>query len=148
MGNSCRYTVYVDSYAHDELSTDARAEFEHHIATCVACRSELESMLSLRGVINDSFMVPLDERFNYGIITRFRNQKSESPAGEFRLALEDIIISLATLIVILLISLQLFHKPKVNPVEMAGRLTNIEKSSLEQSNLSNDQVLELVVRSK
>jgi anti-sigma factor RsiW len=148
MESSCRYSAYIDSYAHGELPTDARSEFEQHISTCAACRNELKEMTSLSNTLNDSFAVSLDERFNYRVVSALRDEKSETPVREFRVALEDIVISLATLLVIILIGLQLFNKPRVNPVEMAGRLTKIEKSSLEQSNLSNDQVLELVVRSK
>ena len=148
MKNSCGYLRYVDDYSHGELDGNIRTEFESHLPSCPDCRKELESVEGLRSALSDSFEVSLDETFNYSVVNELRNEKTIPPATEFRLALEDIIISLATILVIVLIGIQLFNKPRVSSIEMAGSLTKIEKSSLDQSQLSNDQVLELVLRSK
>lgn len=148
MGNSCGYLKYVDGYSHGELDGDIRSEFEKHLSSCADCRKELETTLDMRSILTGAFQLTLDERFNYAVVNELRNAKAFPPAKEIRVALEDIIISLATLLVIVLIGVQIFNKPRVRSVEMAGSLTRIEKSSLEQSRLSNDQVLELVLRSK
>ncbi len=148
MGNSCGYLKYVDGYSHGELVGNIRLEFENHLLSCADCRKESEFMRGLRSVLSDSFELSLDETFNYSVVNELRNEKVGQPAKEIRIALEDIIISLATLLVIVLIGLQIFDKPKVSSVEMAGNLTKIEKSSLEETHLSNDQVLEIVLRSK
>lgn len=148
MENSCSYLKYVDGYSHGELDGNIRSEFEEHFSSCADCRKELGSVQGLRSALNDSCQLSLDETFNYSVVNELRNEKVGRPAKEIRIALEDIIISLATLLVIVLIGLQIFNKPKVSSVEMAGSLTKIEKSSLEQTRLSNDQVLELVLRSK
>lgn len=148
MGNSCRYFAYVDSYAHEELSGEILSEFERHLTACPECMSELGMLKKLKSVMNEAFEAPLDQRFNYGVITELMTSNAPPRAKEIRIAIEDIVISLATLLVIVLLAIRLFDKPSVSSVEMAGRLNSIEKSSLEQSSLSNDQVLELVLRSK
>jgi hypothetical protein len=148
MENSCSYIKYVDGYSHGELDGNIRSEFERHLSSCTDCRKELESVEGLRSALSDSFEVSLDETFNYSVVNELRDEKAIHPAKGIRVALEDIIISLATLLVIVLIGIQIFNKPKVSPVEMAGNLTKIEKSSLEETHLSNDQVLEIVLRSK
>jgi Putative zinc-finger len=148
MENSCGYLKYVDGYAHGELGGNILSEFQNHLEACADCRKELESVESLRSAMVHSFEVSLDETFNYSVVNELRNKKAAEPVREIRIALEDIIVSLATLLVIVLIGIQIFNKPKVSSVEMAGSLTKIEKSSLEQTRLSNDQVLELVLGSK
>ncbi len=148
MGNSCRYFAYVDSYAHAELSGEILSEFERHLTTCPECMRELGALKKLKSVLSEAFEAPLDQRFNYAVITELRTSNAPAPVKEIRIAIEDIAISLATLVVIVLLAIQLFNRPAVSSVEMAGRLNRIEKSSIEQSSLSNDQVLELVLRSK
>ncbi len=148
MKNSCHYSAYVDSYAHGELDENGRLELENHLVSCADCRKELKYLRDLEVALNKSFDVQLDERFNYSVISDLRKVRAPQPAREIRIALEDIIVSLATLLVIVLIGIQLFHRPKISSEDMVGRLTNIERSSLEQTSLSNDQVLELVLRNK
>jgi Putative zinc-finger len=148
MGSDCRYLDSTDGYSHGELAGDELAEFERHLNTCDICRTEVESIRRLKEGLNRSFESRLDQRFNYSIINELREKKKAGTGGEIRIALEDIVVSLATLLVIVLIAIQLLHKPRISSVEMAGTLTKIEKSSMEQTKLSNDQVLELVVRSK
>lgn len=148
MENSCRYLADVESYMHSEMNDSERLEFERHLHSCSQCLGEIEALGRLQKAMTDSFTVSLDERFNYSVISELRKARPAEPVKEIRIALEDIIISLATLLVIVLIGIQLFDKPKVSSVEMVGRLDNIERSSLQQAKLSNDQVLELVLRNK
>ena len=148
MENSCHYFAYVDGYVHDELHGKELIDFELHLGSCAQCTEEVANIGRVKDAVTGSFLFPLDERFNYSVISDLRKVRAPQPAREIRIALEDIVISLATLLVIVLIGIQLFHRPKVSSVEMVGRLTNIEKISLEQTSLSNDQVLELVLRDK
>lgn len=148
MENSCRYFAYVDSYVHDELSGEDRSEFENHLGSCPACSGEIRILGGMKQALTDSFSSSLDARFNYSVVSDLRKTRRPEPTRELRIALEDIFISLATLLVIVLIGIQLFNKPKVSSVEMVGKLDNIERSSLQQSKLSNDQVLELVLRNR
>lgn len=148
MENSCHYFAYVDSYVHDELHGKELIDFESHLGSCGQCIEEVANIRRVKDGMTESFSFPLDERFNYSVLSDLRKVRAPQPAREIRIALEDIVISLATLLVIVLIGIQLFHKPEVSSVEMVGRLTNIEKSSLDQTTLSDDQVLELVLRNK
>lgn len=148
MENSCHYFAYVDSYVHDEMNGEERSDFEAHLGSCPQCTDELTNIRRVNEALTQSFALSLDERFDYSVVSDLRKARAPQPAKEIRIALEDIIISLATLLVIVLIGIQLFHGPKVSSVEMVGRLTSIERSSLDQTNLSNDQVLELVLRNK
>lgn len=148
MENSCGYISYADSYVHGEMDGRELSEFESHLSSCPFCTAEVENLVGIQRSIEESFSVSLDARFDYSVVTELRKEREKRPVREFRLALEDIIISLATLLVIVLIAIQLFDKPKVSSVDMVGRLDNIERSSLQQANLSNDQVLELVLRNK
>lgn len=148
MGNSCRYLVQVDSFVHDELGKNEKKEFEEHAASCSKCRSEMESVRRMKGLLDAAYEVKLDETFAYGVINALRKGKYVEERKGIRLAIEDIAISFATLLVIVLLGIQMFSKPALSSVEMAGTLTTIERSSLEQTTLSNDQVLELVLRSK
>lgn len=148
MENSCHYSAFVDDYVHDEISDRDRSEFERHLRSCRLCAEEVRTLGSMRQSLTDSFSVTLDARFDYAVVSSLRKEHQAGQTKELRLALEDIIISLATLLVIVLIGIQLFNKPKVSSVEMVGKLDNIERSSLEQTKLSNDQVLELVLRNK
>jgi len=148
MGNSCHYLSYVDNFVHGELEETERKEFEKHPPGCVECRNEIESLRELRHLLESAYAPSLDETFNYGVINALRSQKAIEGKKEIKIAVEDIVISLATLVVIMILGIQLFRSTTVSSVEMVGTLTNIEKSSLEQRSLSNDQVLELVMRSK
>ncbi len=123
-------------------------EFEQHIVDCGECRNEVEFLRKLTGLLDASYSYHLDETFNYKVVRNLNKEKRVEERKEIRIALEDIIISLATLLAIFMLGIQLFNRPVVSPFEMSGTLTNIEKSSMEQSSLSNDQVLELVLRSK
>ncbi len=148
MKNNCYYIPYVDSYLHGELDEEARLDFERHLPTCPECGSEIESLTQLKRLVTESYDIRLDERFNYNVISDLRKAKGAGAVREMGIALEDILISLATLLVIAVIIIQVFKRPSVSSAEMVGSLTKIERSSLEQSKLSNDQVLELVVRRK
>ncbi|MCL4511673.1 MAG: hypothetical protein M1470_11450 [Bacteroidetes bacterium] len=149
MENSCHYSVYVDSFVHGELEESRPCrDFENHLATCNECKEEIKAVSQVKEALINSYSMQLDETFNYHVLNTLRKGKHFEERKEIRIAVEDIIISFATLLAVVLLGIQLFHNPKVSSVEMAGRLTNIEKSSLEQSSLSKDQVLELVLRSK
>ncbi len=148
MGNSCHDSIYVDGFVHGELEKNRLKEFEQHLAACDECRDEIESLRKLGRLLDTSYSYHLDETFNYKIIRNLNKEKKIEERKEIRIALEDIIISLATLLAIVILGIQLFNRPVVYPFEMSGTLTNIEKSSMEQSTLSHDQVLELVLRSK
>ncbi len=148
MENSCRYIAYVDDYVHDEMNPDERRDFESHLGSCRKCTEEIEKLTGIQSLLDRSFSVQPDERFNYSVVAELRKRQKPEPAGEIRIALEDIIISLATLMAIVLIAIQLFSRPKISSVDMVGKLDRIERSSMEQTSLSNDQVLELVLRNK
>lgn len=148
MENSCDYSADIDGYVHGELNGRKLSDFEIHLQSCLKCKQEVEALGGLRNALDKSFAVSLDERFDYSVIRDLRVRRKVPSGKEIRIALEDIIISLATLLVIFLIGVQFLSKPKVSSVEMAGKLDRIERSSLEQTSLSNDQVLELVVRNK
>ncbi|MCL5268598.1 MAG: zf-HC2 domain-containing protein [Bacteroidetes bacterium] len=148
MDNSCRFSVYVDDFVHGELEQSQRKSFEDHLASCGECRKELEAALRLKESLTASYLADLDETFNYKVINTLRTDGHFERGKEIRVALEDIVISLATLVAVVLLAIQMFRTPSVTTVDMLGRLTNIEKSSLEQPALSNDQVLELVLRRK
>ena len=148
MKNDCYNITHADPFVHGEMPPREREEFERHLDDCDQCRREVKDLRSLSENIDAAYSVDLDETFNYSVLNEMRNPGRLGGVKEIRLALEDIVISLATLIVVALLGIQLFNRPAVSPLEMAGSLTNIEKSSAEQQTLSNDQVLELVMRSK
>ncbi|HUI30882.1 MAG TPA: zf-HC2 domain-containing protein [Candidatus Acidoferrales bacterium] len=148
MKSKCYNVFRADDFVHGELDQSEQDEFKLHLETCDECRSEVEHLHRLAGTLNAAHSFHLDERFNYSVVSSIRQQRSVSEGKELRIALEDIVISLATLLVIVILGLQMFERPTISPVEMVGSLTNIERSSVDQETLSNDQVLELVVRSK
>ena len=148
MGNNCHNLIFADSFVHGELEKDELRKFEQHIVVCDECRNEVESLKKLTGLIDTSHLYHLDETFNYKVVNNLRKDRHAEERKEIRIAFEDIIISLATLLAIVMLSIQLFNRPAVSPFEMSGTLTNIEKSSMEQASLSNDQVLELVLQQK
>jgi thiol-disulfide isomerase/thioredoxin len=148
MKRDCHNTAFADDFVHDELSQDERERFMLHLETCSECRIEVEHLRQLAEELNAAYSPHLDETFNYRILNNLRKEELAEERKEMRVAFEDIVISLATLLVIVILGFQVFDRPTVSPVEMVGSLTNIEKSSLEQGNFSNDQVLELVLRSK
>ncbi len=148
MGNSCPFFMYADGFVHNELSGDERERFGEHLLSCPVCNTEVQKLESVRESLEAAYTVRLDAQFNYSVLRSLREKKSNSPIGEIKIAVEDILISLATLVAIALLSIQFFGTPRVSSVEMVGRLTNIERSSIEQTSLSNDQVLELVLRSR
>jgi hypothetical protein len=45
-------------YVYDELSDDAKYEFEHHVKTCLGCRKELDSAVAFK---NDMAALPVQE---------------------------------------------------------------------------------------
>ncbi len=146
MKNSCRFSVCVDDFVHGTMKQSELRVFEDHLASCDVCKMELQSALRFKESIAASYSANLDETFNYRVVNTLRTDKHFERGKEIRVALEDIVISLATLVAIVLLAIQVFRTPNITSVDMVGRLTNIEKSSLEQPTLSNDQVLELVVR--
>lgn len=148
MKSDCQYIAYSDAFVHGELDEIERDKFNAHLGACEECRNEVKSLNRLAETLNSAYCADLDETFNYGILNNLRNQERAEGRKEIRIAFEDIVISLATLLVIVILGLQAIDRPTVSPVEMAGQLTNVERSSLDQENLSNDQVLELVLRSK
>ncbi len=148
MKNNCQYVPFSDAFVHGELNEDEHSRFKSHLEICKECRIEVESLNRLADTLKLSYTADLDENFNYGILRNLRNQELAGERKEIRIAFEDIVISLATLLVIVILGLQAFDRPSVSPIEMVGQLTSFEKSSLDQENLSNDQVLELVLRSK
>jgi hypothetical protein len=148
MKSKCYNFDSADGFVHGELNKDERASFESHIETCGACRDEVQRLRGLGGALNRAYSFHLDETFNYRIVNNLRREERAEERKEIRIAFEDIVISLATLLVLVILSIQIFDRPTVSPVEMAGSLTTVEKSSLEQANLSNDQVLELVLRNE
>lgn len=148
MENSCDHSAEIDAYVHGEIQGHRLLDFETHLQSCEYCRAEVRTLAGLKDMLTGSFSVSLDERFDYSVIRDMRLKPKSDSIREIRIALEDIIISLATLVVLALLGIQLFSKPQVSSVEMAGRLDQIERSSLEQTSMSNDQVLELVVRNK
>lgn len=148
MKNSCRYIADVDNYVHGEMSPEELQEFESHLGSCRFCTEEIERLTNIHNLLEESFSVKLDERFDYSLVAELRKGRKPEPAREIRIALEDIIISLATMVAIVLVVIQLFSRPKISSVDMVGKLDGIERSSLEQTSLSNDQVLELVLRNK
>ena len=148
MKNDCYYITQADGFVHGELTENEQIEFEHHLESCDQCRSEVEYLKKLSGGLNAAYSSRLDETFNYRIIKNLRSEGLAENRKEMRGALEDIVISLATLLIIVILGIQMFDRSPVSPVEMVGSLTNAEKISVEQQSLSNDQVLELVMRSK
>ncbi len=148
MGNSCRYIADVDDYVHDEMNPDELQDFESHLGSCRICTGEIERLMRIQDLLERSFSIQPDQRFNYSVVAELRKERKPEPAMGIRIALEDIIISLATLMAIVLIAIQLFSRPKISSVDMVGKLDRIERSSMEQTSLSNDQVLELVLRNK
>ncbi|MGO9481238.1 MAG: anti-sigma factor family protein [Candidatus Kryptoniota bacterium] len=157
MGNSCDNfeskahrpsADIIDGFVHGELGKDELREFEAHLTVCDECKKETESLRKLKGLLDTSNSYYLDETFNYKVVRNLKKEKRLESRREIRIALEDIVISLATLLAIVILGIQLFSRPVIYRSEMSGTLTNIEKSSVEQTNLSNDQVLELVLRGK
>ncbi len=148
MENSCDHSDDIDAYVHGEMQGHKLTEFETHLGSCSRCKQEVRALGNLRDSLTSSFTVSLDERFDYSVVRDLRDWRKRDSVREIRTALEDIVISFATLLVLVLLGIQLFGRPKVTPIEMAGRLDRIERSSLEQTNISNDQVLELVVRNR
>ena len=148
MDNSCRFSVYVDDFVHGELDRSQMQSFEDHVRSCTACKEELKDVLKFRDTVRSAYAAALDETFNYRVINTLRSEKHFERGKEIRVALEDIVISLATLVAIVMLAIRIFSTPSISTVDMVGRLTNIERSSLQQSALSNDRVLELVVRRK
>ncbi len=148
MENSCRFSVYVDDFVHDGLDQSQRETFRDHLLACSECRQMVGAALKLKESMAVSYQLNLDETFNYRVINTLRNDKHFERGKELRVALEDIVISLATLLAIVLLAIQMFRTPNITTADMVGRLTNIERSSLNQQTLSNDQVLELVMRRK
>ena len=148
MKNNCHNLIFVDSFVHGELGKDELERFENHIVSCEECRNEIDSLRKLKGLINTSHSYHLDGTFNYRVVNNLRKEKHAEERKEIRIAFEDIIISLATLVAIFVLGIQLFNRPAVSPFEMSGTLTNIEKRSMDQASLSNDQVLELVFQQK
>lgn len=148
MENSCDYSADIDGYVHGEIYGQKLADFEMHLNSCSRCKEEVRALGNLRDTLTQSFSVSLDERFNHSVVRNLRERRKADSVKEIRIALEDIVISFATLLVLVLLGIQLFSKPKVTSVEMAGKLDQIEQSSLQQTNISNDQVLELVVRNR
>jgi hypothetical protein len=148
MKSNCHNITNVDGFVHDELSKNERDNFVHHLETCGECRNEVERLRQIAAALNSAYSLHLDETFNYRIVNSLRKEERKEGRKEIRVAFEDIVISLATLLAIVILGIQIFDRPPVSQDEMMGSLTNIEKSSLQQKNLSNDQVLELVLRSK
>ena len=148
MENSCHYSQYADGFVHGELNDSEIKEFSNHLSTCSFCGAEVQKIANLRDSLNFAYQFPLDERFNYNVLRSLHQREQIKPIREIKIAFEDILISLATMVAIAILGIQLFGAPKVASVEMAGRLTNIERTSVEQTSLSNDQVLEIVMRSK
>ena len=148
MKNRCRYIADVDDYVHDEMNPDELQDFESHLGSCCICTGEIERLMRIQDLLERSFSIQPDQRFNYSVVAELRKERKPEPAMGIRIALEDIIISLATLMAIVLIAIQLFSRPKISSVDMVGKLDRIERSSMEQTSLSNDQVLELVLRNK
>ena len=148
MKDKCYNITYADSFVHGELDKSEQDKFETHLETCGECRGEVEDLRRLARALNSACSPRLDETFNYKILNNLRKQERAEERKEIRIALEDIVISLATLLAIVILGIQVFNRPVVSPVEMAGSLTNIEKVSVGPKSLSNDQVLELVMRSK
>lgn len=146
MKSNCYNITLADEFVHGELSPIERDKFVPHLETCTECQKEVRLLRQLGETMNAAYAINLDERFNYRIVNNLRKEENAEDRKEIRIALEDIVISLATLLVIALFSLQMFNRPTVSQVEMVGSLTNIEMSSVEQQDLSNDQVLELVIQ--
>lgn len=148
MRSNCYNITYADDFVHDELNKDEQDKFKKHIETCDECRNEVGRLRQISESLNAAYSLHLDETFNYRIVNNLRQEEREEGRMEIRIAFEDIVISLATLFALVVLGIQVFDRPTVSQTEMVGSLTNIEKSSLDQENLSNDQVLELVLRSK
>ncbi len=148
MKSNCHNISSADGFVHDELTKDEQDKFKLHLETCSECRSEVERLNRISETVNAAYFVSLDETFNYGIVNNLRQEKRDEERKEIRIAFEDIVISLVTLVAIVILGLQMFDRPSISPVEMAGSLTNVERVSVEQQTISNDQVLELVMRSK
>jgi len=146
MKSNCHNIIFADGFVHDELDRSEQDKFMLHLETCSECRNEVQYIRRLAETLNTAYSPLLDETFNYNIVKNLRKEELAEERKEIRVAFEDIVISLATLLVIVILGLQVFDRPSVSPVEMAGSLTSIERISLEQENLSNDQVLELVFR--
>ncbi len=146
MKTDCCDIAYVDSFVHGELGKDEQSKFNIHLESCSGCRGEVERLSHLAETLNAAYSAHLDETFNYSVINSLRASQRPSGVKEVRIAAEDIIISLATLLIIAIISMQIFDRPTVSSAEMAGSLTNIEKISVEQQTLSDDQVLEMVIQ--
>jgi len=148
MDSKCRLSEFVDAFVHDELDHERKSEFEAHLVSCSACAREVDTMKTMKKAMEEAHEVKLDATFDYAVVNSIRTGQHIRPAKEIRIALEDIVISLATMLAIVLLGIQLFNVPKVTAADMVGSLTNVEQSSMEQTSLSNDQVLELVMRSK
>jgi len=148
MNSSCYKVARADSFVHGELSQSEHNEYMLHLEKCNDCREEVKRLGQLGEALNNAYLYPLDETFNYRVVNTIRVQERTKERKEIRIAFEDIVISLATLLIIAVFTLRMFDRPTVSPVEMVGSLTNVEMSSVEQQALSNDQVLELVLRSK
>jgi anti-sigma factor RsiW len=148
MKNDCRNITLADGFVHGELDSDERDRFMLHLEKCSECRSEVNHLRQLGKVLNAAYFSQLDETFNYRILKNLRKEELDEERKGIRIAFEDMAISFATLLMILILGLQLFDRPTVSPVEMVGALTNVERTSVEEQALSNDQVLEMVMRSK
>jgi hypothetical protein len=148
MKSSCYNITLADDFVHDELNQSDREKFVLHLDKCKECQNEVAHLRQLGLTLNAVYSLHLDGRFNYKILANLRKEERAEERKEIRIAAEDIVISLATLLAIVIFSLQMFDRPDVSPVEMVGSMTNIERSSVGQQPFSKDQVLELVMRSK
>jgi hypothetical protein len=148
MKTDCCDITYVDGFVHAELDKTEQDRFKSHLETCGKCRREVERLSHLAKALNAAYSTHLDETFNYSVINSLRANLRPSGVKEVRIAAEDMVITLATLLIIAIISIQVFDRPTVSPAEMAGSLTNIEKISVDQQTLSDDQVMELVMRNQ
>lgn len=146
MKTDCCDSTYVDGFVHGELDKAEQGKFKIHLETCSECRGEVDRLGQFAETLNAAYSTHLDETFNYSVINSLRASQRPSGVREIRIAVEDIIISLATLLTIAIIGMQLFDRPTVSPAEMAGSLTNIEKISVDQQTLSDDQVMDLVIQ--
>ncbi len=155
MGNKCynfspaahrSMDEVIDGFAHGELETDEQKRFEQHLTECKECREAAESLRRLKGLMETTYAYHLDETFNYNVIRNLKKESRVEEIREIRTALEDIIVTVAALIVIAIFGLQLFNQPTVSPFEMSGTLTTVERSSMEQANFSDDQIMQFVLQ--
>lgn len=145
MNGKCSYLKLIDDYVHGELKKEDCENFERHLLECEVCRDELSSVEFLLRKLNFAFEIPLPYSFGTNVIKNMESSRQKEAIFEIKLAAEDVAIALVTLIVVLFIAMQLFRQPRISSSEIAGRLTAVEQSSLEPSQMSKDDVLELVL---